>query len=158
MPGPVTDRPKAHIPEGPVDEQFVEGLSLPTAGTGYRRSQVDALLAAHVAGAGIEPGTRFDVVRKGYDMQAVDAVIERMNMPVRPEVVGDVEAQEGNAALLDDRSAGEPQGATSKIDESTLSEETLRKDADQWFLHSGDNPTEPSEESERAARRGLPTQ
>lgn len=78
MPGAVVDRPKAHVPPGPVDEEFVRELSLPRVATGYRPSQVDDLLAAHLAGAELEPGTRFDVVRRGYDMQAVDAVIERM--------------------------------------------------------------------------------
>lgn len=80
MPGAVNDRPKPHVPDGPVDEAFLTNLSLPIAGTGYRCSQVDALLAAHVAGEDIEPGTRFDVVRKGYDMQAVDAVIDRISV------------------------------------------------------------------------------
>lgn len=78
MPAAVTDRPKAHIPSGEVNESFLEQLSLPGAGSGYRRSQVDALLAAHVAGEDVEPGTLFDVVRGGYDMQSVDAVIERI--------------------------------------------------------------------------------
>ena len=50
MPGAVDDRPKPHVPDGPVDEVFLTHLSLPIAGTGYRCSQVDALLAAHVAG------------------------------------------------------------------------------------------------------------
>lgn len=81
MPGAVTDRPKAHIPDAPVDETFLRELSLPVAGTGYRRSQVDALLAAHVAGQ--EQSTiEFDVVRHGYDMQAVDAVLDTMTRAV----------------------------------------------------------------------------
>lgn len=78
MPESVTDRPKAHLPEGLVDETFLEGLSLPIAGSGYRRSQVDAFLAAYVETRDLTPGTLFDVVRGGYDMQAVDAVIGRI--------------------------------------------------------------------------------
>ncbi len=81
MPGPVTDRPKGRIPDGPVDKAFLESLSLPTAATGYHRSQVDALLAAHVAGEDLVPGTSFEVVRNGYDMQAVDAIIDRIGSP-----------------------------------------------------------------------------
>ncbi len=101
MPGTVIDRPKAHLPEGPVDEGFVANLSLPTAGTGYQRSQVDALLAAHVSGADIEPGTRFDVVRRGYDMQAVDAVIERISEHEYPEAAPDADDEDGIATEPD---------------------------------------------------------
>lgn len=82
MPGAVTDRPKAHIPEGPVDAAFLEALVLPVATTGYSQSQVDAVLAAHAAGEDADPGTRFRVVAGGYDMQAVDAVIERFDVDV----------------------------------------------------------------------------
>ncbi|MGO1383516.1 MAG: hypothetical protein ACTHU1_01825 [Arachnia sp.] len=78
MPVAVTDRPKAHVPTGPVDGEFVRELTIPRVATGYRPSQVDALLAAHLSGADPEPDTHFDVVRGGYDMQAVDAVMGRM--------------------------------------------------------------------------------
>ena len=80
MPGEVNDRPKGYIPDGEVDHVFLENMSLPTAATGYRQSQVDAVLTSHAAGRDIEPGTRFDVTRRGYDMQSVDAVIERIGM------------------------------------------------------------------------------
>lgn len=82
MPGAVTDRPKAHIPDGPVDDAFLRALVLPVAGTGYSQSQVDAVLAARAAGEDADPGTRFRVVARGYDMQAVDAVIERFDVDV----------------------------------------------------------------------------
>lgn len=82
MPGAVTDRPKAYIPDGPVDDAFLEALVLPVAGTGYSQSQVDAVLSAHAAGEDAHPGTRFRVVAGGYDMQAVDAVIERFDVDV----------------------------------------------------------------------------
>jgi len=101
MPGTIIDRPKAHLPEGPVDGGFVANLSLPTAGTGYQRSQVDALLAAHVSGADIEPGTRFDVVRRGYDMQAVDAVIERISEHEYPGAAPDAYDEDGIATEPD---------------------------------------------------------
>lgn len=78
MPETVTDRPKAHIPDGPVDQDFLESVSLPVASTGYRRSQVDDVLAGHVAGVALETDHRFDVVRRGYDMQAVDMILDRM--------------------------------------------------------------------------------
>ncbi len=78
MPEAVTDRPKAHIPDGPVDEVFLENLSLPTVATGYRRAQVDAFLSSQISDAEPELSVRFDVTRRGYDMQAVDEVIERL--------------------------------------------------------------------------------
>lgn len=77
MPEAVSDRPKPHLPEGSVDAAFVEALSIPLASTGYRCSQVDAHLEAHVAGEADIPEPSFDVVRHGYDMQVVDAVLER---------------------------------------------------------------------------------
>lgn len=89
MPELVSDRPKARIPEGPVDEAFLEALSLPRASTGYRCSQVDAYLSAHVAGNDEEPEAHFDVVRRGYDMQAVDAVLEGMHASPRRSRTGD---------------------------------------------------------------------
>ena len=85
MPGAVTDRPKAHIPDGPVDEHFMEAVSLPLASTGYRRSQVDGVLALHVAGERLDAEHRFDVVRRGYDMQAVDAVLDRLQRQDIPD-------------------------------------------------------------------------
>ncbi len=84
MPGAVTDRPKAHIPDGPVDEHFMEAVSLPLASTGYRRSQVDGVLASHVAGERLDAEHRFDVVRRGYDMQAVDMILDRIRPGIQP--------------------------------------------------------------------------
>lgn len=78
MPPAVDDRPKGHIPQGPVDGLFLQELALPVVGVGYRRSQVDDTLVSHVAGEAPEVPARFDVVRRGYDMQAVDAVLDRL--------------------------------------------------------------------------------
>ena len=78
MPDGVTDRPKAHIPEGEIDQEFLEAMSLPLASTGYRRSQVDEVLSSHVVGGTVSANPRFDVVRRGYDMQAVDAILARV--------------------------------------------------------------------------------
>lgn len=77
MPEAVNDRPKPHLPDGPIDAAFVEALAIPLASTGYRCSQVDSHLEAHAAGEAAIPEPRFDVVRHGYDMQVVDAVLER---------------------------------------------------------------------------------
>ena len=126
MPGAVIDRPKAHLPDGPVDELFLANLSLPTAGTGYRCSQVDAVLAAHVSGADIEPGTRFDVVRKGYDMQAVDAVIERISVHEYPEVGIVTDDENRMASGLEESSIIENEvGATPEFEQTSLSGEVL---------------------------------
>lgn len=101
MPETVSDRPKAHIPDGPVDASFLTALSIPTVSTGYRTSQVDAHLDAYVAGDAEPSAARFDVVRRGYDMQAVDAVLERMR-------ITPVQAADGNsAAMTEDPSMGE---------------------------------------------------
>ena len=117
MPETVTDRPKAHIPDGPVDQEFLASVSLPVASTGYRRSQVDYVLASYVAGAALESDQRFDVVRRGYDMQAVDLILDRMRpAPTQPtgEDVGVLEDAPGDphqdfvtalSAVADDRRA-----------------------------------------------------
>ncbi|MDO5736501.1 MAG: DivIVA domain-containing protein [Propionibacteriaceae bacterium] len=126
MPEPVSGRPKPHIPEGPVDEAFLEALTLPVASTGYRRSQVDARLAAHVAHEPVDADARFDVVRRGYDMQAVDAVLDRLlATPDAPlaerseDAGGDVvyEVSEPAPTLVD--SAEPPQDPVSQHQEST---------------------------------------
>lgn len=91
MPEAVTDRPKPHLPDGPVDAAFLSELSIPLVSTGYNTSQVDAHLRAHVEGETVDLEPRFDVVRRGYDMQAVDSVLELMASPsaepvtIRPE-------------------------------------------------------------------------
>ncbi|MGV8845710.1 hypothetical protein [Tessaracoccus sp.] len=88
MPPVVGDRPKGHIPEGPVDGLFLQELSLPVVGVGYRCSQVDDTLASHVAGDASPVPALFDVVRRGYDMQAVDAVLDRLqghDVPARSD-------------------------------------------------------------------------
>ncbi|RMB58429.1 hypothetical protein EAX62_14665 [Tessaracoccus antarcticus] len=85
MPEPVTDRPKAHIPDGEVDQEFLDELRLPGAVTGYRRAQVDEYLAAHAAGTdSLITDPVFDVVRGGYDMQSVDVVVDRLRPAPTP--------------------------------------------------------------------------
>lgn len=86
MPEPVNDRPKPHIPEGPVDRAFLDQARIPRVGVGYSPSQVDAYLAGFLAGplTGEELEQSFDVVPGGYDMQAVDAVLERVAASLRP--------------------------------------------------------------------------
>ncbi len=86
MPGPVNDRPKPHIPEGPVDRAFLDRVRIPRVGVGYSPSQVDAYLEGFLSGppTGEELEQSFDVVRGGYDMQAVDVVLERVADSLRP--------------------------------------------------------------------------
>lgn len=87
MPEVVNDRPKGRIPQGPVDEQFLETVAFPLASTGYDPAQVDAFLADHAAGRSTPVGeTTFDTVRNGYDMQAVDEVLARLPEPAGPDV------------------------------------------------------------------------
>ncbi len=126
MPGTVSDRPKAHVPDGPVNEQFLETLSLPIAATGYRRSQVDALLEAHVLDRDIEPGIRFDVVRRGYDMQAVDRVIERISAHEYGEAPGDADV-DGTFPIEDEAILIAPGklASTAEINETPLSDDVV---------------------------------
>jgi hypothetical protein len=77
MPGPVDDRPKAFIPDLPFGPEFMERLRLPVVSVGYQREQVDHFLAQAQHQLPPEP-PRFDVVTAGYDMQAVDAVINQI--------------------------------------------------------------------------------
>ncbi len=111
MPDGVTDRPKAHIPEGHVDQDFLEGMSLPVASTGYRRSQVDEALSSHVSGEPVDADQRFDVVRRGYDMQAVDAILARMrtSAPIDERVDATEHTNGADEVLLND-------GATAAVD------------------------------------------
>ncbi len=157
MPDAVTDRPKAHVPDGPVDEVFLEHLSLPGAGTGYRRSQVDALLAAHVSGEDIKPGTRFDVVRKGYDMQAVDAVIDRIDVHEYPDTAGDSDDDHEFVTAPDESSVVEEHVASAaRIGRIPPPDDVLEgEDADENSVTKG--ISEPPEESERAARGDSPS-
>ncbi len=77
MPEVVTDRQKPHIPDRGFDQDFLDQLWLPKVSPGYDSTQVDEFLAEAV----IEPPTErplFDVVSYGYDMQAVDVVIDRV--------------------------------------------------------------------------------
>ena len=84
MPEPVNDRPKAFIPDLPFGEKFMRQLRLPTVSVGYEQAQVDQFVAE--AERQPPPGPpQFDVVAGGYDMQAVDVVINRIveNLGVR---------------------------------------------------------------------------
>lgn len=79
MPDVVNDRPKGRIPDGEVDAAFLEGLAVPLAPTGYDPAQVDKYLDDVIAGeAAPAAEVRFDTVRRGYDMQVVDAILERV--------------------------------------------------------------------------------
>ena len=77
MPEPVNDRPKAFIPDLPFGEKFVRQLRLPTVSVGYEQAQVDQFVAE--AERQPPPGPpQFNVVAGGYDMQAVDVVINKI--------------------------------------------------------------------------------
>lgn len=75
---PVTDRPRGRVPDGPIDPELLAELRLPLAGTGYATDEVDAYLDRLVAGEAVPPAeARFSVVRRGYDMQIVDDLLDR---------------------------------------------------------------------------------
>lgn len=76
---PVLDTPRGRIPEGPVDDDFLDGLVVPRRLNGYDTGQVDRFLASWVSGppAGVD-GVRFDVRLRGYDMGVVDRLLARM--------------------------------------------------------------------------------
>lgn len=81
---PVTDRRKGHMPEGLVDESFMGELEIPVAMNGYDRGEVDELLRAASSGAPLMEPPHFGIIRNGYDMQFVDAVIRRAMEPRNP--------------------------------------------------------------------------
>lgn len=80
MPGPVNDSPRPVIPPGPVNRAFLDALQLPLAAHGYAVAEVQDYLQSHVAGESTAPPseTTFTVQRRGYNMAAVDAVLERI--------------------------------------------------------------------------------
>lgn len=98
---PVNDRPKGRVPAGPVTVELLEDLSIPLVSTGYEPRAVDGYLAEIAEGsAAAVAETRFRVVRWGYDMQIVDALIERPR-PLRPAstLVDDVSREAGRARM-----------------------------------------------------------
>ncbi|HJE52281.1 MAG TPA: hypothetical protein K8V15_09985 [Tessaracoccus flavescens] len=95
----VTDRPKGFIPDGPVTAELLAALQLPTASSGYDKAEVDAYLASIPTGqAAPASETFFTVGRKGYDMQAVDELIERPRYE-RPTAAPAVD--EGDESVID---------------------------------------------------------
>lgn len=96
MPEVVNDRPKGHVPDGPVNDAFLRDLRLPRASSGYDRGQVDAYLRAFVDGEqGEELESVFDIVRGGYDMQVTDEVLDRLaTRPAEVETVTPEPVQE----------------------------------------------------------------
>ncbi|MBB1482293.1 hypothetical protein H5392_00265 [Tessaracoccus sp. MC1865] len=96
----VNDRPKGNVPAGPVTPEFLEVLRVPRAFTGYRPEQVDPYLAGIASGRAAPAGTQsFDVVRRGYDMQVVDDLIERPRPSQLPEMADDSVAEDDQAAF-----------------------------------------------------------
>ena len=74
----VIDRARGIVPDGPVTEEFLKDARLPVASTGYARAQVDEYLAALAVGTAAPAAqTLFPVVRGGYDMQVIDALLDR---------------------------------------------------------------------------------
>ncbi|MEO7587330.1 MAG: hypothetical protein ABIS84_04805 [Arachnia sp.] len=140
MPEPVVDRPKAYIPDGAVDAAFLEAVRIPRAVTGYHRGQVDDFLAAHASGSAEGSEVAFDVVRGGYDMQAVDEVLTRLApVPVlgAPEADDAMhETREELATMMSDVAAGdgEPAGPA----------ESTSTDAHQFFPDDSGHETDDS--------------
>lgn len=82
----VNDRPKGHVPDGPLDEAFLADLRLPRVTNGYDPAQVDAYLEAAVAGDAADLEKAFDITRDGYDMQVVDEVLDRSVEVTEPAI------------------------------------------------------------------------
>lgn len=126
----VNDRPKGHIPEGSVTHEFLQELSVPTASSGYDKDEVDAYLRAIVNGTAAPAAeTLFTVVKRGYDMQVIDNIIERPRYE-RPT------AQVGPTP---DETAGDN---VSDVEVIELGEES--DDADLTSADVGNEPTRPS--------------
>ncbi len=90
MPELVDDRPQPRLPEGRFTADDVRALRFARTGRGYDRVAVDELLRAAARSLDdptADPGqlatmsreTRFKVVRGGYQMQQVDAVLDRLS-------------------------------------------------------------------------------
>ena len=120
MPEPVNDRPKAVLPDMAFGPGYLERLRLPRAVTGYDPPQVRGFLKAAVAEVPVaEP--LFDVVRGGYDMQAVDRVVAeamrprssalRAEVPEHPIVSADQPAEESGPRRHPDAGTTEPMDA-----------------------------------------------
>ncbi|MDO5091858.1 MAG: hypothetical protein Q4D79_00295 [Propionibacteriaceae bacterium] len=82
MPEPVNDRPKGYLPKLPFGEEFVADLRLPVVAVGYDRTQVDEFIKAALRTPSSEVPV-FDTSGGGYDMQAVDQVVDRVHGHVR---------------------------------------------------------------------------
>ncbi|MBK7821813.1 MAG: hypothetical protein IPJ61_12245 [Tessaracoccus sp.] len=93
----VIDRARGIVPDGPVTEEFLAQARLPVAATGYARADVDTYLRALAEGTAAPAAqTFFPVVRGGYDMQVVDALLDRPAPPF-PREYSDAEAREFGA-------------------------------------------------------------
>ena len=149
MPEPVVDRPKAYIPDGAVDAAFREAVRIPRAVTGYHREQVDDFLAVHASGSAEGAEVAFDVVRGGYDMQAVDEVLSRMApVPVvgAPEAMTSDDAmhetRENLAMMMSDVAAGdgEPAGPaeSTSTDPHQFFPDDSGRETDDSFRRDGD--------------------
>lgn len=91
----VNDRPKGVVPDGPVNDALLAALKIPTASSGYDRAEVDEYLRGIAAGtAAPAADTLFTVVKRGYDMQVVDNLIERPRYE-RPTAAVDVDDPSG---------------------------------------------------------------
>lgn len=72
---PVNDRPKGVMPAGPVDEQFLHEVRIPTAAHGYQPGQVEEVLDRLLRDDRAAQEAQFDIVPRGYDMQFVDEIL-----------------------------------------------------------------------------------
>ena len=106
----VIDRARGIVPDGPVTEEFLKDARLPVASTGYARAQVDEYLAALAVGTAAPAAqTLFPVVRGGYDMQVVDAPLDR---PLPVPDLGDSGQEEREFGVVSHNGA-QPQHAKS---------------------------------------------
>ncbi|MFT3887501.1 MAG: hypothetical protein QM713_04965 [Arachnia sp.] len=78
----VIDRPRGLVPDGPVTDEFLAAARLPRASTGYAVQEVDDYLRRLADGTAPPAAqTLFTVTRQGYDMQVIDALLDRPLAP-----------------------------------------------------------------------------
>ncbi|RRD51415.1 hypothetical protein [Arachnia propionica] len=104
MPEPVHDRPKPLIPSGPFGMEYLVKLRLPHAATGYDPGQVHEFLSSSLAQVPAEEPV-FDVVPGGFDMQAVDRVVDDVmgaeRAPAPSELIAPTHADEAPGAVAE---------------------------------------------------------
>lgn len=86
---PVLDDHPGHVPDGPVDAEFLAAVKFPVRAQGYSPEEVDRYLDGAVSGSAVPPDeVRFRVCRSGYDMAVVDRILDRLSAEQRAAGAG----------------------------------------------------------------------